>query len=117
MSEYTSTRNSTSPHAGTLPEYETRPLTYARLATNFFKTFPQLAGIKFTHGWGGAIDTCSRFSPFWGTDFDGKVAYVLGYTGLGVATTVPNLPISSATDSSFYCNGVGGFSISNNFFI
>jgi glycine/D-amino acid oxidase-like deaminating enzyme len=68
-------------------EYETRPLTYARLATNFFKTFPQLAGIKFTHGWGGAIDTCSRFSPFWGTDFDGKVAYVLGYTGLGVATT------------------------------
>ena len=68
-------------------EYETRPLTYAKLATNFFKTFPQLAGIKFTHGWGGAIDTCSRFSPFWGTDFDGKVAYVLGYTGLGVATT------------------------------
>ena len=34
-----------------------------------------------------------------------------------IATTVPNLPISSATDSSFYCNGVGGFSISNNFFI
>ena len=34
-----------------------------------------------------------------------------------IATTVPNLPISSATDSSFYCSGVGGFSISNNFFI
>jgi glycine/D-amino acid oxidase-like deaminating enzyme len=68
-------------------EYEARPETYAKLATNFFKTFPQLAGIKFTHGWGGAIDTCSRFSPFWGTDFDDKVAYVLGYTGLGVAST------------------------------
>jgi glycine/D-amino acid oxidase-like deaminating enzyme len=68
-------------------EYETRPETYAKLATNFFKTFPQLAGIKFTHGWGGAIDTCSRFSPFWGQAFDDKVAYVLGYTGLGVATT------------------------------
>ena len=68
-------------------EYEARPETYAKLATNFFKTFPQLAGIKFTHGWGGAIDTCSRFSPFWGTDFDNKVAYVLGYTGLGVAST------------------------------
>ena len=68
-------------------EYEARPETYAKLATNFFKTFPQLAGIKFTHGWGGAIDTCSRFSPFWGTEFDNKVAYVLGYTGLGVAST------------------------------
>jgi glycine/D-amino acid oxidase-like deaminating enzyme len=68
-------------------EYEARPETYAKLATNFFKTFPQLAGIKFTHGWGGAIDTCSRFSPFWGTDLDNKVAYVLGYTGLGVAST------------------------------
>jgi len=68
-------------------EYEARSETYAKLATNFFKTFPQLAGIKFTHGWGGAIDTCSRFSPFWGTDFDNKVAYVLGYTGLGVAST------------------------------
>ena len=68
-------------------EYEARPETYAKLASNFFKTFPQLAGIKFTHGWGGAIDTCSRFSPFWGTDFDNKVAYVLGYTGLGVAST------------------------------
>jgi glycine/D-amino acid oxidase-like deaminating enzyme len=68
-------------------EYEARPETYAKLATNFFKTFPQLAGIKFTHGWGGAIDTCSRFSPFWGTDFDNKVAYVLGYTGLGVSST------------------------------
>ena len=68
-------------------EYETRPITYAKLATNFFKTFPQLAGIKFTHGWGGAIDTCSRFCPFWGTDFDNKVCYVLGYTGLGVASS------------------------------
>ena len=68
-------------------EYEARPETYAKLAEHFFKTFPQLAGIKFTHGWGGAIDTCSRFSPFWGQAFDNKVAYVLGYTGLGVATT------------------------------
>ena len=46
-----------------------------------------MTGIKFTHGWGGAIDTCSRFSPFWGTAFSGNIAYVLGYTGLGVAST------------------------------
>ena len=68
-------------------EYEFDAETYAILASNFLKTFPQLEGIRFTHGWGGAIDTCTRFSPFWGMAHGGKVAYVLGYTGLGVAAT------------------------------
>ena len=68
-------------------EYEDEPETYARLARDFLKTFPQLEGIKFTHGWGGAIDTCSRFSPFWGMAMGEKVAYVLGFTGLGVGAT------------------------------
>ncbi|NNN00197.1 MAG: FAD-dependent oxidoreductase [Acidimicrobiaceae bacterium] len=68
-------------------EYEFNADTYATLAKHFLETFPQLAGIKFTHAWGGAIDTCTRFSPFWGTSHRGKVAYVLGYTGLGVAST------------------------------
>ena len=68
-------------------EYEFSAETYATLADNFLKTFPQLEGISFTHGWGGAIDTCTRFAPFWGTDHKGHVAYVLGYTGLGVGTT------------------------------
>jgi glycine/D-amino acid oxidase-like deaminating enzyme len=67
--------------------YEFNAETYATLAAHFLKTFPQLAGIKFTHAWGGAIDTCTRFSPFWGTSHHGKVAYVLGFTGLGVAST------------------------------
>jgi glycine/D-amino acid oxidase-like deaminating enzyme len=68
-------------------EYEFNSETYATLAGHFLKTFPQLAGIKFTHAWGGAIDTCTRFSPFWGTSHNKKVAYVLGYTDLGVAST------------------------------
>ena len=68
-------------------EYETDAETYAHLAEAFLETFPQLKGIKFTHGWGGAIDTCSRFSPFWGMAYRGRVAYVLGYTGLGVGST------------------------------
>ena len=68
-------------------EYEFNSETYATLATHFLTTFPQLKGIKFTHAWGGAIDTCTRFSPFWDTSHEGKVAYVLGYTGLGVAST------------------------------
>ena len=36
-------------------------------------TFPQLEGIRFTHRWGGAIDTCSRFSVFFGTAHRGRV--------------------------------------------
>ena len=61
--------------------------TFGRLAQNFFTTFPQLEGLRFTHRWGGAIDTCSRFSVFFGTAYRGRVAYVAGYTGLGVAST------------------------------
>jgi glycine/D-amino acid oxidase-like deaminating enzyme len=67
--------------------YDQRPATFARLADHFFATFPQLGGIGFSHRWGGAIDTCSRFCVFFGTAHRGRVAYALGYTGLGVAAT------------------------------
>lgn len=61
--------------------------TFSKLSQHFFTTFPQLEGLSFTHRWGGAIDTCSRFSVFFGTAHGGRVAYATGYTGLGVAAT------------------------------
>jgi len=64
-----------------------RPATFARLAEHFFQTFPQLAGLSFTHTWGGVIDTCSRFSAFFGTARGGRLAYAAGYTGLGVGAS------------------------------
>lgn len=64
-----------------------RPATYARLATHFFDTFPQLEGLRFTHTWGGVIDTCSRFFPFFGSGYRGRVAHATGYTGLGVGAS------------------------------
>jgi glycine/D-amino acid oxidase-like deaminating enzyme len=67
--------------------FEKDQVSFARLAEHFFQAFPQLEGVRFTHAWGGAIDTCSRFSPFWGTAHGGKTAYVLGYTGLGVGAS------------------------------
>jgi glycine/D-amino acid oxidase-like deaminating enzyme len=67
--------------------YDQRPATFARLADHFFTTFPQLEGIGFSHRWGGAIDTCSRFCAFYGTAHRGRVAYALGYTGLGVGAS------------------------------
>ncbi|NJC70558.1 FAD-dependent oxidoreductase [Planosporangium thailandense] len=67
--------------------YDQRPATFHKLAEHFFRTFPQLEGLAFTHRWGGAIDTCTRFFAFYGTAFGGRAAYALGYTGLGVGAT------------------------------
>jgi glycine/D-amino acid oxidase-like deaminating enzyme len=67
--------------------YDQRPATFVTLASHFFATFPQLEGIGFSHRWGGAIDTCSRFCAFFGTAHQGRVAYALGYTGLGVGAS------------------------------
>lgn len=64
-----------------------RPETFRRLAEHFFTTFPQLDGVRFTHAWGGAIDTCSRFCAYFGRAYNGRLAYVGGYTGLGVGAT------------------------------
>jgi len=63
------------------------PETFARLADHFFATFPQLHGLRFTHAWGGVIDTCSRFCVFFGRAYAGRLAYAAGYTGLGVGAT------------------------------
>jgi glycine/D-amino acid oxidase-like deaminating enzyme len=69
------------------PQYESNPMIFGRLAEHFFYTFPQLNDLHFTHAYGGVIDTCSRFSVFWGTAQDGRIAYALGYTGLGVGAS------------------------------
>ncbi len=69
------------------PELDERPETFALLAEQFFETFPQLEGLGIDYAWGGVIDTCTRFSPFFGTAFGGKVAYAMGFTGLGVGST------------------------------
>ncbi len=66
---------------------EHRPETFALLSQHFFETFPQLEGLRFSHVWGGAIDTSTRFTVFWGKAMGGKVVYATGYTGLGAAAT------------------------------
>ncbi|WP_300681323.1 FAD-dependent oxidoreductase [Nocardioides sp.] len=69
------------------PVLETAGRTHELLAEQFFTTFPQLEGLGFTHRWAGVIDTCTRFSAFFGSAYGGRVAYALGYTGLGVGAT------------------------------
>lgn len=69
------------------PAYDHRPATYEVLAEHFFETFPTLTGVRFSHAWGGAIDACTRFCAFFGLAKRGRVAYALGYTGLGVGAS------------------------------
>ena len=69
------------------PSLDQRPATFDRLASHFFETFPQLEGLRFSHQWGGAIDTSTRFCAFYGTAHRGRVAYATGFTGLGVGAT------------------------------
>ena len=67
--------------------HESRPQTHRLLAEHFFTTFPQLEGLRFSHRWAGAIDTCTRFCAFYGLAKQGRVAYAAGFTGLGVGAT------------------------------
>ncbi|CEA09552.1 Gamma-glutamylputrescine oxidoreductase [Arthrobacter saudimassiliensis] len=69
------------------PGHDQRRETFERLSAHFAATFPQLGDVRFSHAWGGAIDTCSRFFSFFSTACGGKVAYSAGYTGLGVGAT------------------------------
>jgi glycine/D-amino acid oxidase-like deaminating enzyme len=64
-----------------------RPETERLLYQHMLATFPALQGVRITHTWGGAIDASTRFSALWQVAFGGKVASVLGYTGLGIGAS------------------------------
>ncbi|MGH3358178.1 MAG: FAD-dependent oxidoreductase [Nocardioidaceae bacterium] len=68
-------------------QWDQRPETFETLGRHFFAYFPALEGIRFSHRWGGVIDTSTQFCAFYGTAYDKSVAYALGFTGLGVAAT------------------------------
>ncbi|MGO3151490.1 MAG: NAD(P)/FAD-dependent oxidoreductase [Galactobacter sp.] len=69
------------------PQYDTSESTSIKLALHLTHFFPQLEGIRFTHAWGGMIDTCSPFFCFFTKANRGKVVAANGFTGLGVAAT------------------------------
>ncbi|MCF4005699.1 FAD-binding oxidoreductase [Corynebacterium uropygiale] len=69
------------------PRFDQRPETFRTLARQFHEAFPQLGQVRFTHAWGGAIDTCSRFFPFFHRSHGGRVLSAAGFTGLGVGAS------------------------------
>jgi glycine/D-amino acid oxidase-like deaminating enzyme len=55
------------------------------VARDFRRWFPQLADVRLTHAWGGAVDRAPGHLPFVGTLGDhGNIHYGIGYSGNGV---------------------------------
>ena len=52
---------------------EQRDSSHELLARHFLETFPQLAGLRFTHRWAGPIDSTTRFTAAYGTALGGRV--------------------------------------------
>lgn len=69
------------------PKYENRAGSHELIARHFFATFPQLEGLGFSHRWAGPIATTSKFAAAYGTRHKGRLAWVAGYTGLGVGAS------------------------------
>jgi glycine/D-amino acid oxidase-like deaminating enzyme len=61
--------------------------TQARARRSVVEWFPALAGIKFTHAWGGPLGMPRDWMPAATFDPKERVAMACGYTGQGVATT------------------------------
>ncbi len=69
------------------PAVERNDATERMLASQLLECFPQLEGIRISHTWGGPIATTTRFAFTAGTKWDHRVAWAVGYTGLGVGAS------------------------------
>ncbi len=63
------------------------PDSFTMLEDHFDRMFPALEGIGFSHRWGGAIDTSTRFCASVSLSHHRAVATVNGFTGLGVGAS------------------------------
>ncbi|WGL15319.1 FAD-dependent oxidoreductase [Microbulbifer bruguierae] len=69
------------------PEDDKAPEPYVRLIDNFYRTFPQLRGIRFSHAWSGPIALTTRMAVHYQHYHGGKMLYAGGYSGFGVTAT------------------------------
>ncbi|WOH36174.1 FAD-dependent oxidoreductase [Thalassotalea fonticola] len=60
---------------------------YIRLVDNFYKTFPTLTDIKFSHAWSGPIALTTRMAVHYQHYYNGDMIYAGGYSGFGVTAT------------------------------
>jgi len=60
---------------------------YRELRQSFAWHFPDVGDVAFPYAWGGPICATTRFTPFLGSAYGGRLHYGLGYTGHGLGTT------------------------------
>jgi glycine/D-amino acid oxidase-like deaminating enzyme len=60
--------------------------THGLIQRSVFEWFPSLAGIRFTHSWGGPVGMPIDWTPAVRFDAGSKIAFAGGYTGQGVST-------------------------------
>ncbi|MEO8276772.1 MAG: FAD-dependent oxidoreductase [Thermoanaerobaculia bacterium] len=72
---------------GVGPAHDHDAAVYRELESSFVRFFPDLRALRFPFRWGGPIAATTRFTPFFGSLFSGRLQYGLGYTGHGIGTT------------------------------
>jgi glycine/D-amino acid oxidase-like deaminating enzyme len=77
------------PYGGNM-DHDSHPKAWAHLERFITTTFPQLAGLRVTHRWGGAFSVTANSTPQIGSLHGGSAVFSIGCTGHGVAMTHMN---------------------------
>lgn len=70
-----------------VPVFDQRDRVFAGLHAALVDLFPVLAGVRFTHAWGGALGVPRDWTASVGLDRAAGLAWAGGYVGDGVSTT------------------------------
>ncbi len=71
--------------SGVHADFDAHPRVHARLHETLLELFPDLAGVRVTHRWGGALGIPRDYMPF--VRFEDGVGEAGGYVGDGVAAS------------------------------
>ena len=66
---------------------DTHAATVGMIHRSLAEWFPQLAGIRFTHSWGGPVAMPRDWMPAVNFDASSGIGSIMGYTGQGVSTS------------------------------
>ena len=66
---------------------DTHAATVGMIHRSLLEWFPQLAGIRFTHAWGGPVAMPRDWMPAVSFDARSGIGSIMGYTGQGVSTS------------------------------
>jgi len=68
-------------------QQDTHKATFEMIHRSLVEWFPSLAGIRFTHAWGGPVGMPRDWMPAVSFDTHSRIGSIRGYTGQGVSTS------------------------------